>query len=220
MKVYSLYFWFIILVTALAEHAVAQDITKLNDSQRIQQVLSVLQIADAGKQSRVRNILSSHLDSLENVISVRKAKVAAAAQSSGNKELADARSQAAWDAAAGKLNKLHATFLGRLSSVITEHQLETVKNQLTENGLHAEYNRFLELLPGLTEQHKSQIIAYLKEARENAMDAETADMRKQWFIKYRGRANNFLAAAGYDLRKATEEFEQRKLADKKDQTIK
>ncbi len=34
-------------------------------------------------------------------------------------------------------------------------------------------------------------------------------MRSDWFIKYRGRANNYLAAAGFDLRKATEELEAR-----------
>ena len=91
---------------------------------------------------------------------------------------------------------------------------------MTEDGLKAEYRRFMELLPALSDLQKAQVMPYLEEARENAMDAEMADMRKQWFIKYRGRANNFLAAAGYDLRKATEELEQRNTIDKKDQTIK
>ncbi|MCH5599136.1 DUF3826 domain-containing protein [Niabella ginsengisoli] len=81
---------------------------------------------------------------------------------------------------------------------------------MTEHGLQREYNNYLNMFPKLTDLQKSQVLAYLKEARENAMNAETAKNRIDWFIKYRGRANNFLAAAGYDLRKATEEIEARK----------
>jgi hypothetical protein len=215
MKVYLLFSWLIILWIAFVQKSTAQDISKQKASQRAQQLLSVLDIADADKQSKVGAIISSYLDSLENVISVRKLKMEAASHSSENQELNDARSHSAWDAAAGKLNKLHATFLGKLSSLLTIQQVDRVKDQMTENRLRAEYNRFLELLPNLTEQHKSQVMTYLVEARENAMDAETEDMRGQWFIKYRGRANNFLAAAGYDLRKATEVLEQKKQSAKK-----
>jgi len=214
MKGYSLFFWFIILLTS-AQKSTAQDMGKQNTSPRVQQVLSVLDIADTDEHSKVRNIISSYLDSLENVISVRKAKMKVTSQSSSNKELNDARSQAVWDAAAGKLNKLHATFLGKLSSLLTTDQIEKVKDGMTEGLLQAEYRRFLELLPNINEQHKTQVMTYLVEARENAMDAETKDMRQQWFIKYRGRANNYLAAAGYDLRKATQELEERKTSNKK-----
>jgi hypothetical protein len=210
MKVYSLYFCFIILLTAMVEKSLAQGIAKDNKTQRTEQLLSGLDVSDVDKLGNVRNVLSSYLDSLEIVCSTRKEKMEAAAQSSANKELADARSQAVWDSAAGKLNKLHATFLGKLSSLLNEEQIESIKDKMTENRLRAEYNRFLELLPNLTEQHKSQIMTYLEEARENAMDAETSGMRGQWFIKYRGRANNYLAAAGYDLRKATQVLAQKK----------
>jgi hypothetical protein len=166
-------------------------------------------------------ILTSYLDTQGNIFKERNAAMEAATGiAAQNKELAEARSKKAWDAAAGKFNKLHATFLGKLSSVLTAAQIETVKDVMTENGLRAEYNRFLQLLPTLTEQQKAQVKTYLQEARENAMDAETEDMRKQWFIKYRGRANNFLAAAGYDLQKATADLERKKEAKAAAHTIK
>jgi hypothetical protein len=133
----------------------------------------------------------------------------AEANATGNKELADARSEAAWNAANGKLNKMQATLLGKLSVVLTTEQNELVKDLMTEGGLHREYDHFLNLFPDLTELQKTQVLTYLKEAREHAMGAETAENRTQWFIKYRGRANNFLAAAGYNLKKATEELEAR-----------
>ena len=90
-----------------------------------------------------------------------------------------------------------------------------VDDLMTEGGLHREYNHFLNMFPVLTEFQKTQVVAYLKEAREHAMDTETSKERNQWFIKYRGRANNFLAAAGYNLRKATEDLESRQANRKK-----
>ncbi|MBB1286492.1 DUF3826 domain-containing protein [Flavisolibacter sp. BT320] len=221
MKIYSLILCSLIQLTAFSQKSVAQNEEKHTLDQRAQQILSKLNIADAGKRAAIESILDSHFDSLNKIFSSRKAAIVLALeQSSVNKELAEARSEKAWDAANGKFNKLHATFLGKLSSLLTATQVETVKDVMTENGLQAEYKRFLALLPNLTEQQKAQVKTYLNEARENAMDAETADMRKQWFIKYRGRANNFLAAAGYDLQKATADLERKKEAQTKAQSNK
>ena len=95
-------------------------------------ILSKLSINDAGKRARVQMVLISHFDSLGNVFAQRKnAMDAAVSQSAGNKELADARSERAWAAAAGKLNKLHATFLGKLSSLLDTEQIEKVKDEMT-----------------------------------------------------------------------------------------
>lgn len=221
MRVRSLFWVFLFSLAAFVKTGQAQGVAMFDAGQRTEQILSALALTDVAKRSKVEAILNAHFDSLNRVFVVRKAEMeAAASQSPGNKELADARSKAAWDASVGKLNKLHATFLGKLSSLLTATQVEKVKDSMTEGLLQKEYSRFLQLLPNLAKQQKAQVMTYLQEARENAMDAETEDMRRQWFIKYRGRANNFLAAAGYDLRKATEELEQRSSIDKKEQTFK
>jgi hypothetical protein len=41
------------------------------------------------------------------------------------------------------------------------------------------------------------------------MDAESSDKKHAVFGKYKGRINNYLSAEGYDLKKATEEWQQR-----------
>lgn len=159
----------------------------------------------------VQKLVSAHYDSLNRVFADRTVAVKKA-EAAETRELASARGRSAWDAGNGKLNKLHAIFLGRLSILLTADQLEQLKNSMTEGGLQREYKNFLDLLPKLSAQQKAQVMTYLKEARENAMIAETAHARNEWFIKYRGRTNNYLAAAGYDLRKATEELEAKKAA--------
>ena len=175
---------------------------------RARSIVDEMNIRDKAKQDKVQSILAQHLDSLQVVFKERKRGMDAAAESGGSKELAEARAKAAWDAANGRFNKLHAYFLGRLSVELTAEQNEQLKNLMTENGLQREYSKFLIMFPALTDLQKAQVLAYLKEARDNAMNAETPDNRVEWFIKYRGRTNNFLAAAGYDLRKATEEMQK------------
>ena len=180
---------------------------------RAGQIVDSLGIKEETKRSEILTILIKHFENLQTIFHDRRRDMQhAEANATGNKELADARSEAAWSAANGKLNKVHATFLGKLSAVLTTEQNELVKDLMTEKGLQKEYQHFLNLFPDLTELQKTQVITYLKEAREQAMCAETAENRTQWFIKYRGRTNNFLAAAGYDLRKATEALEARRLA--------
>ena len=102
--------------------------------------------------------------------------------------------------------------MDKLSILLTLDQTAKLKDLMTENGLQREYNHYLALLPNLSEQQKMQVTAYLKAAREDTMNAATAQNRVEWFIKLRGI---LIAAAGYDLRKATEELEAGKKAFKK-----
>ena len=53
---------------------------------------------------------------------------------------------------------------------------------------------------------------WLTEARERAIDAESSDKKHAWFGKYKGRINNYLSAAGYDLKKEGIEWEKRRKA--------
>jgi hypothetical protein len=83
---------------------------------------------------------------------------------------------------------------------------------MTYGVLPITYKGYLEMLPELTASQKDQIMKWLVEAREHAMDAESSDKKHAWFGKYKGRINNYLAAAGYDLKKAGEEWTRRRNA--------
>lgn len=181
----------------------------ISTTERSAAIVSKLQLKDEGTRTNVATILRQYLDSQQVVFKTRNQAMNDAKQNA-SKELADAQSQAAWNASVGKFNKLQAVFLGKLSTMLTLQQGEMVKDLLTEYGVKREYENYLDLFPKLTEIQKAQVMAYLLEARENAINGETPESRVDWFIKYRGRANNYLAAAGYDLRKATDEQKARK----------
>ncbi|THU39740.1 DUF3826 domain-containing protein [Niastella caeni] len=108
-----------------------------------------------------------------------------------------------------QLAKLHTAYLAKLSALCTPQQVEEVKNGMTYNVLNVTYTAYQDMLPILTEEQKKQILAWLTEAREHAMDAESSDKKHAWFGKYKGRINNYLSAAGVDMKKAEAEWQQR-----------
>ena len=61
------------------------------------------------------------------------------------------------------------------------------------------YQAHLEMIPTLKENEKLQILNWLKEAREFAIDAPDAKSKHAWFGKYKGRINNWLSKRGYNL---------------------
>jgi hypothetical protein len=73
------------------------------------------------------------------------------------------------------------------------------------------------MIPSLTKAQKDQIMAWLVEAREHAMDAESSEKKHWWFGKYKGRINNYLSAQGYDLQKERKEWEERNKQKNKNQ---
>jgi hypothetical protein len=65
------------------------------------------------------------------------------------------------------------------------------------------------MIPSLKKEEKAQILAWLKEAREFAIDAENSNKKHEAFGKYKGRINNYLSKRGYDLVKEREAWYER-----------
>jgi hypothetical protein len=77
---------------------------------------------------------------------------------------------------------------------------------MTYGVLPLTFRVYQEMLPNLTAEQKTQIHAWLVEAREHAMDGFTSEEKHAWFGKYKGRINNYLAAAGYDMKQAEKDM--------------
>ena len=85
-----------------------------------------------------------------------------------------------------------------------------MKDGLTYGVLPKTFQVYQEMLPDLTAEQKRQILAWLTEAREQAMDASTSDEKHAWFGKYKGRINNYLSKAGIDMKQAEKDMQARK----------
>ena len=113
------------------------------------------------------------------------------------------------DARDAELYKHHFELQSALAAYLTDEQIDAVKDGMTYGRLKRDYQATQEMIPTLTEQEKAQILIWLKEAREYAMDAADSKGKHFWFDKYRGRTNNWLSARGYDLAKERAEWQKR-----------
>jgi hypothetical protein len=70
-------------------------------------------------------------------------------------------------------------------------------------------------MPSLTAAQKTQIMAWLVEAREHSMDAESSEKKHAVFGKYKGRINNYLSQAGIDMKKEEAAWNERRKSSQK-----
>lgn len=119
------------------------------------------------------------------------------------------------DALQADLYKHHFELASALAQYLTEEQIEAVKDGMTFGRLKRDYQATQDMIPSLSEYEKKQVLIWLKEAREYAMDAADSKGKHFWFDKYRGRTNNWLSARGYDLKKERDNWMKRTAASPK-----
>jgi Spy/CpxP family protein refolding chaperone len=183
-------------------------------NERAAKIVAPLGITDTLKANRVKKIIANQYRSLNDIHTYRNDKVKALKSSGTAKEAVDAQVKSLEDEANAKLAVLHAKYLSALSKELTPTQVDQVKDGMTYGLVKVTYNAYLDEIPRLTEEQKKQILAWLIEAREHAIDAESSEKKHGWFGKYKGRINNYLSAAGYDLKKEGEDWQKRRNAAK------
>lgn len=176
---------------------------------RAEKIVATLQLADAKKSAAVTHLIANQYKALNAVYETRDAELKSAKESGLDKDALSVKRKAIEDAAAVKIQSLHDAFVTNLSAHLTQEQLTQVKDGLTYNVVNVTYTAMLDMIPALKPAEKEQIMAWLVEAREHAMDAESSEKKHGWFGKYKGRINNYLSAQGYDLQKERKGWEER-----------
>jgi len=156
---------------------------------RAQKIVDGLQLTDQSQARAVRNIIANRYFLLNDI----HAKYDKSQQ----------------DALQAELYKHHFELASTLALYLNDEQIEAVKDGMTYGRLKRDYNAQLEMIPTLSDFEKQQILIWLKEAREYAMDAADSKGKHFWFDKYRGRTNNWLSSRGYDLKKEREQWQKR-----------
>jgi len=171
-------------------------------TQRSDKIVSAFAITDSNKARRVRDIIVQQYRDLNSIHNVRDAQIKSAMEKSDtDKTVAETAIQTASGEAKPRLNKLHGEFLARLSAELSPEQVNEVKDGMTYGVMPLTYSVYLKMYPELTDEQKQQIMAWLVEARELAMDGSTSEEKHAVFGKYKGKINNFLSGAGYDAKK-------------------
>jgi len=169
-----------------SEKAYITSVTKRSDK-----ILADLQIADSVKYKRVREVMVKQYVALNNL----------------QKQTSTAQIDQ-------KRAELHQHYLTELSSQLTPEQVEKVKNGMTYGVLPVTYKAYTDMIPTLKEEEKLQIMSWLREARELAMDRGSSEEKHQVFGKYKGRINNYLSGRGYNIQEERKNWEARMKASK------
>ena len=176
---------------------------------RADKIVKTLDVKDSASYYSVRDRIAQHYIDLNNVYTERDTALKIAKANASNKTLFEAEKTRIETVATTQVNKIHQGFIGDLSKQLTESQIGKVKDGLTYNVLNVTYTAYCDMIPSLTQPQKDQIYAWLLEAREYAMDAESSDKKHWWFGKYKGRINNYLSAQGYDIQAERAAWEKR-----------
>lgn len=180
---------------------------------RAAKIVANLGINDTKKTEKVTVIVRDQYSDLNDIYAARDARIKEIKEKNkDNKVARDSALAKNSRVVEASLAKLHKKYISKLSAQLTIEQVELVKNGMTYNVLPITYKAYQEEILRLTEDQKKQILIWLTEAREHAMDAESSDKKHAWFGKYKGRINNYLSAAGYDLKKEGIEWEKRRKA--------
>ena len=154
---------------------------------RSQKIVNTLGISDSSVYHRVTTILVNQYRSLGAI--------------HDNNDSDDAKNL--------KLYNLHCEFIGQLASELTPEQIDKVKDGMTYGVVKVTYESYCDMIPSLKPEEKRQLIVWLVEAREHAMDAASSNKKHEWFGKYKGRFNNYLSQRGYDIQKERKDWEKR-----------
>ena len=223
MKI-GLFSFFILLL--FSDRVIAQDANNVNDQEaayirtinsRAEKIVATLGISDPSKAKHIIAIIADQYRNLNTIYTERDEQIKVVRQKGLPKEAVDSEVRNSNASADEKIGPLHTAFISELSSELTPEQATKVKDGMTYNVLNVTYTAFVDMIPALTTDQKRQIMTWLVEAREHAMDAESSEKKHWWFGKYKGRINNYLSAQGYDLDKERKGWEERRSKQKAEQ---
>lgn len=174
---------------------------------RSQKCTDALGITGTDKGKQVLNIVANRYFALNDIYAERDSVKNLAKQKQGDeKKMLMEAAEAKKDS---KLYRSHFGFDADLSIYLTAEEIVTVKDVMTYNVVKVTSDAYSDMIPRLTAEEKAQILAWLKEARELAIDAENSNKKHETFKKYKGRINNYLSKRGYDISKEREAWGER-----------
>jgi hypothetical protein len=178
--------------------------------ERSSKITDKLEINSASDKQAVTILLANRYFQLNDIYERRDSLLQALkADNTIDKAEREKKNKSIQDEKDAALYRTHFAFPAALSLYLTDDQIVAVKDGMTFGVVKVTYDSTLDMIPSLKEEEKAQILAWLIEAREYAMDAESSNKKHEVFGKYKGRINNYLSKRGYNLVKEREEWYKR-----------
>jgi hypothetical protein len=176
---------------------------------RAQKIVDGLALNDTVAAKEVRTIIANRYFKLNDIYTARDARKEALKASGVTGEEKSKEQKAIENEVNAELYRTHFAFPANLKVYLTDAQVDAVKDGMTFGVVKVTYDATLDMVPTLTDEEKYQILLWLQEAREYAIDAESSKKKHETFGRYKGRINNYLSSRGYDLVKERENWYKR-----------
>ena len=204
----------VLLMLLLCISAIAQkklDPVYINvTNERAAKIVTKLALENPEKEKTVTEIITQQFRDLSEIQDGRDAEIKKIKEDGSlSKEIQNEKVDQLKVAADKEIEKLHKSYLKKLGTQLSEEKIIAVKDGMTYGVLPITVAGYNDMLPNLTAEQKDYIYKALVEAREFAMDGGSSKEKHAWFGKYKGRINNYLSKAGYDLNKESADWHKR-----------
>ena len=178
-------------------------------TERAAKIVNALSLNDSNKYNEVVTTIADQYLQLNAIHDNNKMAAEAIKKNHFAKEETEALIKTKDAEKSAQLANLHSSFIARLKKNLSDAEIEIVKDGMTYRVLPITWKAYQDMLPNLTPEQKEKMYGWLVEARELAMDEGSSEKKHGVFGKYKGRINNYLSAAGYDMKKEGIEWQKR-----------
>jgi hypothetical protein len=209
IKKISLLIMLFLGINVIAQQNLDPEYIKVTN-ERAAKIVAKLALANPEKEKTVTEIIAQQFRDLTAIQDPRDAEIKKIKEDTSlAKEKQNEKIDKLKAKADESIAKLHKSYLKKLGKELSEDKITEVKDGMTYGVLPITVEGYNDMLPNLTAEQKDYIYKALVEAREFAMDGGSSKEKHAWFGKYKGRINNYLSKAGYDLNKESADWHKR-----------
>ncbi|WP_340114639.1 DUF3826 domain-containing protein [Maribellus mangrovi] len=114
-----------------------------------------------------------------------------------------------------KPESIHENLMNGLRADLSEEQVEAILDEYTIGKVQFTMKGYHAIVPDLTEEEEAKILAYLKEAREIAVDYKNMKEISAIFEIYKTKCEQYLNSNGRNWRQLYKDFVKRNQEEKK-----
>ncbi|MFD2287685.1 DUF3826 domain-containing protein [Pedobacter petrophilus] len=161
--------------------------------------VSALNLTDAGKKTAVQHVIATHLTTIRNWHNDHPSSTVPDGINpvTGNK-LSDLDKQIIADSAIP--STVHKTLMDGLNQTLSPEQVEAVLDQYTIGKVAFTMKGYQAIVPDLTGDEEAKILAYMKQAREQAVDYKNMKEISAIFEIYKTKSEQMLNNNGRSWR--------------------
>jgi len=176
---------------------------------------AALKLNDAEKEARLKSAITTHLKTIRDWHNEHPfTTVPAGINPTTGNRLSDLDRQVIANSAMP--GSVHADLMKALNQDLTPEQVETILDKYTVGKVAFTMNGYKSIVPDLKPEEEQQILTYLKQAREQAIDFKNMNQISAIFEIYKTKSEQYLNSNGRNWRQLYKAYTDAVKAKKKE----